>query len=68
MHDKKIDLVVNINKNLTSGELTNGYKLRRAAIDTNTSLITNARLAASFIEAFTSIDLDKMEIHSWDEF
>lgn len=68
VHDKKIDLVVNINKNLTSGELTNGYKLRRAAIDTNTSLITNARLAASFIEAFTSIDLDKMEIHSWDEF
>lgn len=68
VHDKKIDLVVNINKNLTSGELTNGYKLRRAAIDTNTSLITNARLAASFVEAFTSIDLDKMEIHSWEEF
>lgn len=68
VHDKEVDLVVNINKNLTSGELTNGYKLRRAAIDTNTSLITNARLAASFIEAFTSIDLDKMEIHPWSDF
>ena len=68
VHEKKVDLVVNINKNLTSGELTNGYKLRRAAIDTNTSLITNARLAASFIEAFTSIDLDKMPIHPWQEF
>ena len=68
VHGKEVDLVVNINKNLTSGELTNGYKLRRAAIDTNTSLITNARLAAGFIEAFTDIDLDDMQIHPWKDF
>ena len=68
VHHKEVDLVVNINKNLSSGELTNGYKLRRAAIDTNTSLVTNARLAASFIEAFTSIDLDEMTIHPWKDF
>ncbi len=68
VHNHTVDLVININKNLTAGELTNGYKLRRAAIDTNTPLVTNARLAAAFIDAFCSIDLDKMQLHPWQEF
>lgn len=68
VRDHKVDLVVNINKNLTPRELTNGYKLRRAAIDHNISLVTNARLAASFIEAFCAKDVDEIEIMSWDEF
>ena len=68
VRDHKVDLVVNINKNLTPRELTNGYKLRRAAIDHNISLVTNARLAASFIEAFCAKDVDDIEIMSWDEF
>lgn len=68
VRDHTVDLVVNINKNLTPRELTNGYKLRRAAIDHNISLVTNARLAASFIEAFCAKDVDDIEIMSWDEF
>ena len=68
VRDHKVDLVVNINKNLTPRELTNGYKLRRAAIDHNISLVTNARLAAFFIEAFCAKDVDDIEIMSWDEF
>lgn len=68
VRDHKVDLVVNVNKNLTPRELTNGYKLRRAAIDHNISLVTNARLAASFIEAFCAKDVDDIEIMSWDEF
>lgn len=68
VRDHAVDLVVNINKNLTPRELTNGYKLRRAAIDHNISLVTNARLAASFIEAFCAKDVDEIEIMSWDEF
>ncbi len=68
VHNHTVDLVININKNLTPGELTNGYKLRRAAIDTNTPLVTNARLAAAFIDAFCSIDLDQMQLHPWQEF
>ena len=68
VRDHTVDLVVNINKNLTPRELTNGYKLRRAAIDHNISLVTNARLAASFIEAFCTKDVDEIEIMSWDEF
>lgn len=68
VHNHTVDLVININKNLTAGELTNGYKLRRAAIDTNTPLVTNARLAAAFIDAFCSIDLDEMQLHPWQEF
>lgn len=68
VRDHKVDLVVNINKNLTPRELTNGHKLRRAAIDHNISLVTNARLAASFIEAFCAKDVDEIEIMSWDEF
>ena len=68
VRDHTVDLVVNINKNLTPRELTNGYKLRRAAIDHNISLVINARLAASFIEAFCAKDVDEIEIMSWDEF
>ncbi len=68
LHDKEIDMVVNIPKNLTPGELTNGYKIRRAAIDLNIPLITNPRLASEFITAFCSINLDDLQIKSWDEY
>lgn len=68
LHDKEIDLVVNVPKNLTSTELSNGYKIRRAAIDLNIPLLTNARLASAFIEAFTSLPVDNIEIKSWDEY
>lgn len=68
LHEKKIDMVVNINKNLTAGELTNGYRLRRAAIDLNIPLLTNARLAASFITAFCTTSLDEISIKSWQEY
>ena len=64
----KIDLVVNIPKNLSSAELSNGYKIRRAAIDLNIPLITNARLASAFIYAFCTVNLDELEIRSWQEF
>lgn len=62
LHERKIDMVVNINKNLSQGELTNGYRLRRTAIDLNIPLITNARLAAAFINAFTHLTLDDIDI------
>ena len=65
LHNKEIDMVVNIPKNLTAGELTNGYKIRRAAIDLNIPLITNARLASAFINAFCTIDIDDIAIKSW---
>ena len=68
LHNKQIDLVVNIPKNLSSTELGNGYKIRRAAIDLNVPLITNARLASAFITAFTSMPLDKIEIKHWAEY
>ncbi len=68
LHDRSVDLVVNIPKNLTSTELTNGYKIRRAAVDLNVPLITNARLAATFIDAFCDLTIDDMEIKSWDEY
>ena len=68
LHRKEIDLVVNIPKNLTSGELTNGYKIRRAAIDLNIPLITNARLASAFISAFCSMTVDDLAIKSWGEY
>ena len=68
LHNHKIDMVVNIPKNLSSTELSNGYKIRRAAIDLNIPLITNARLASAFIEAFTTLSLDDIEIRSWDEY
>ena len=68
LHNKEIDLVVNIPKNLTAGELTNGYKIRRAAIDLNIPLITNARLASAFINAFCTMSVDDLAIKSWDEY
>ncbi|MBD5213242.1 MAG: carbamoyl-phosphate synthase large subunit, partial [Bacteroidales bacterium] len=68
LHEHKIDLVVNVPKNLTSTELSNGYKIRRAAIDLNVPLITNARLASAFINAFTTLTIDDIEIKSWDEY
>lgn len=67
LRSKEVDFVVNINKNLTPGELTNGYKLRRASIDLNIPLVTNSQLASAFIQAFCTIDLDKMKILSWQE-
>jgi carbamoyl-phosphate synthase large subunit len=68
LHEKKIDLVVNLPKNLSSAELSNGYKIRRAAIDLNIPLLTNARLATAFIRAFTTLSLDDIQIKSWDEY
>ena len=68
MHNHEIDMVVNIPKNLTPTELSNGYKIRRAAIDLNIPLLTNARLASAFIEAFTSRPLESIEIKSWEEY
>ena len=61
-------MVVNIPRNLTASELDNGYKIRRAAIDLNTPLITNARLASAFIEAFCTLTLDDIQIKSWQEY
>lgn len=68
LHEHKIDMVVNIPKNLTVSELSNGYKIRRAAIDLNVPLITNSRLASAFINAFCSLSLDEIDIKAWDEF
>ena len=68
LHKKEIDMVVNIPKNLTAGELSNGYKIRRAAIDLNGPLITNARLASAFINAFCTMTLDDLAIKSWAEY
>ena len=66
--DHRFDLVVNIPKNRTSRELTNGYKIRRAAIDHNIPLITNARLASAFIEAFCTLSVEDLSIKSWNEY
>ena len=68
LRDKQIDMVVNVHKNFSTGELTNGYKIRRAAIDFNIPLLTNARLASAFIYAFTTTPLEALEIKSWQEF
>ena len=68
LHRKEIDMVVNIPKNLTAGELSNGYKIRRAAIDLNIPLITNARLASAFINAFCTMSVDDLRIKSWAEY
>ena len=68
LHNKQIDMVVNIPRDLSVGELTNGYKIRRAAIDLNIPLITNARLASAFINAFCSMCIDDIAIKSWDEY
>jgi carbamoyl-phosphate synthase large subunit len=68
LHNHQIDMVVNIPKDLTTHELTNGYKIRRAAIDLNVPLITNARLAAAFIHAFCTVGLAGIGIKSWSEY
>ena len=68
LHNHQIDMVVNIPKDLTTHELTNGYKIRRAAIDLNVPLITNARLAAAFIEAFCKVGLEGIGIKAWSEY
>lgn len=68
LHRKKVDLVVNIPKNLTSTELSNGYKIRRASVDLNIPLLTNARLASAFIDAFCDLSLDDIEIKPWKEY
>ena len=68
MHNHGIDFVVNVPKDLTPRELTNGYKIRRTAIDLNIPLITNARLASAFINAFCKIKVDDIEVKSWDEY
>jgi carbamoyl-phosphate synthase large subunit len=68
LHERKIDMVVNIPRDLTAGELDNGYKIRRAAIDLNIPLLTNARLADAFITAFCTLSLDDIQIKSWDEY
>jgi carbamoyl-phosphate synthase large subunit len=60
--------VINIPKNLTSGELDNGYKIRRAAIDFNVPLLTNERLAAAFIHSFCTLSIEDIAIKSWDEY
>ena len=66
--EKKIDMVVNILKDLTPRELTNGYKIRRAAIDLNVPLITNSRLASAFITAFCNVSMDDIDIKAWGEY
>lgn len=68
LHNHEIDMVVNIPKDLTVSELSNGYKIRRAAIDLNVPLITNARLASAFINAFCRVKLDDIDIKSWSEY
>ena len=68
LHERKIDMVVNIPRDLSAGELNNGYKIRRAAIDLNVPLITNARLASAFIEAFCTLGMDDIQIRSWQEY
>lgn len=68
LHNKEIDLVVNIPKNLTPTELSDGYRVRRASVDLNIPLITNDRLADAFIKAFTSMKLDQIEIKDWSQY
>ena len=68
LHNREIDMVVNIPKDLTVSELSNGYKIRRAAVDLNIPLITNSRLASAFISAFCHIDMDDLPIKSWSEY
>ena len=68
LHNHEIDMVVNIPKDLSAGELTNGYKIRRAAIDLNVPLITNSRLASAFISAFCNMPIEGIAIKSWSEY
>jgi carbamoyl-phosphate synthase large subunit len=66
--DRRFDLIINIPKDVTRRELTNGYIIRRSAVDHNVPLITNARLASAFITAFCTITLDDLQIKSWNEY
>src|SRR5574344_466856 len=68
LHEHKIDMVVNIPKDLTASELDNGYKIRRAAVDLNVPLITNSRLASAFINAFCTVKMEDIDIKAWDEY
>ncbi len=68
LHQHEIDMVVNIPKDLTPKELSNGYRVRRAAVDLNIPLITNARLASAFIKAFCELNVNDMAIKSWEEY
>ncbi|WP_278985381.1 carbamoyl-phosphate synthase (glutamine-hydrolyzing) large subunit [Segatella bryantii] len=68
IHDHRFDLIINIPKNHSKRELTNGYRIRRGAIDHNIPLITNARLACAFIESFCTLGLNDLQIKSWKEF
>ena len=68
LHNREIDMVINIPKNLTPIELKNGYTIRRAAIDLNIPLVTNARLATAFINAFCTMDIERIAIKSWSEY
>ena len=68
LREHKIDMVVNIPKDLTVSELSNGYKIRRAAIDLNVPLITNSRLASAFINAFCTLSIDDIDIKAWGEY
>ena len=68
LHQHEIDMVVNVPKDLSVGELTNGYKIRRASIDLNIPLITNSRLASAFIHAFCTYKMDDIPIKSWKEY
>ena len=68
IHNRQVDMVINIPKNFTDMELDNGYRIRRAAIDSNVPLFTNARLATAFIRAFCTMSLDDVQIKSWDEY
>ena len=68
LHNREIDMVINIPKDLTPRELSNGYKIRRAAIDLNIPLLTNTRLASAFITAFCTVRPEDIPIRSWDEF
>ena len=68
LHNHQIDMVVNIPKDLTAGELTNGYKIRRAAVDLNIPLLTNTRLASAFIQAFCTLRPEDLPVKSWSEY
>jgi len=68
LKEKKIDLVINIPKNLSKGELDNDYKIRRTAVDFGVGLLTNARLAKAFIQAFCTLKLEDLKIKSWNEY
>ena len=68
LRTKQIELVINIPKNLTKGELDNDYKIRRTAVDFNIPLLTNARLASAFINAFCELEMSDLKIKSWNEY